>query len=89
MAEGQDRQAWLHTSTLLAMTANVNRDAKKRRIPFVPAEFDHYATKADVAAQKEAAALAVKGGVPVTRENIDVLRTMLPGGGHGRRGEVN
>jgi len=79
---------WVHTSTLLAMTANVNRDAKKRRTPFVPAEFDPYARAEDVAAQKRAAESARTGGVRVTRGNIDVLRRMLPGGGHGRRGEV-
>lgn len=55
MAEGRCKEAWIHTSTLLAMTANVNRDAKKRRKAYVPAEFDPYATEADVAAQRRAA----------------------------------
>jgi len=39
MAEGRDRARWRHTSALMAMTANVNRDPKKGR-PFEPADFD-------------------------------------------------
>lgn len=59
MAAGRDRHMRRHTSTLLAallaMTANINRDRKKRPRPFVPAEFDPGATAADVAAQRRAA----------------------------------
>ncbi|MBE3133285.1 MAG: hypothetical protein IMZ55_07410 [Acidobacteria bacterium] len=43
MAEGRDRAAWQHTSAVLAMMANANRDAKKHPRPFVPADFDPYA----------------------------------------------
>jgi len=82
MAEGRDRWGWSLTSTLLAMTANVNRDRKKRPLPFVPAEFDPYATAADVAAQMKAARSASKRGVPVGRGNIEALKIMLPRGGH-------
>jgi len=39
MAEGRDRARWRHTSALMAMTANVNRDPKKGR-PCEPADFD-------------------------------------------------
>ena len=39
MAEGRDRARWRHTSALMALTANVNRDPKKGR-PFEPADFD-------------------------------------------------
>ena len=42
MAEGRSRQAWEHTSTLLAMLANVNRNPKKRSKPFSPAEFNPF-----------------------------------------------
>jgi hypothetical protein len=41
MADGRQRAAWGHTSTLLAMLANVNRDPKKSR-KFRPADFDPY-----------------------------------------------
>jgi len=42
MAEARGRDAWAHTSTLLAMIANVNRDPKKGRA-FKPADFDPHA----------------------------------------------
>jgi len=38
MAEAKSRQAWNHTSAILAMLANVHRDAKKTRA-FRPADF--------------------------------------------------
>ena len=38
MAEAKSRQAWNHTSALLAMLANVHRDVKKTRA-FKPADF--------------------------------------------------
>jgi hypothetical protein len=38
MAEARSRQTWNHTSALLAMLANVHRDAKKTRA-FKPADF--------------------------------------------------
>lgn len=39
MAEGRVRQEWNHTSCILAMIANVNRDRKRRSRPFDPKEF--------------------------------------------------
>lgn len=38
MAEAKNRQAWAHTSALLALIANCHRDPKKTR-PFQPADF--------------------------------------------------
>ena len=38
MAEGVNQDQWNHTSALLAMLANVNRDPKKGRA-FKPADF--------------------------------------------------
>ena len=38
MAEARARQAWAHTSTVLAMLANVNRDPKKHG-PYRPEDF--------------------------------------------------
>jgi hypothetical protein len=38
MAEARSRQAWNHTSAILAMLANVHRDVKKTRA-FKPADF--------------------------------------------------
>ena len=39
MAEAKGREAWAHTSAVLAMTANVNRDPKRTRA-FRPADFN-------------------------------------------------
>ncbi|MFB3894591.1 MAG: hypothetical protein ACE15C_21525 [Phycisphaerae bacterium] len=44
MAEARARDNWAHTSTVLALLANVNRDPKKGR-PFKPADFDPYAAR--------------------------------------------
>ena len=45
MAESNSRQRWAHTSTILAMTANVNRDLKKHG-PFKPADFNPHTERA-------------------------------------------
>ena len=42
MAESRGRDNWAHTSAVLALIANVNRDPKKGRV-FKPADFDPYA----------------------------------------------
>jgi hypothetical protein len=41
LADGRDRTLWRHTSAVMALTANVNRDPKNGR-PFEPADFDPY-----------------------------------------------
>jgi len=41
MAEGRCREHWNHTSAILAMLANVNRDPKKSRV-FKPDDFNPY-----------------------------------------------
>jgi ferric-dicitrate binding protein FerR (iron transport regulator) len=59
MAEAKNRQAWAHTSALLALIANCHRDPKKTR-PFTPADFDPHrrgkksvTTKAGIAVLKQ------------------------------------
>ena len=44
MAEARGRDRWAHTSAILALVANVNRDPKKTR-PYKPADFDPYRAK--------------------------------------------
>ena len=44
MADGRMRQAWNHTSTVLALIANVNRDPKKSKA-FGPKDFHPYETR--------------------------------------------
>jgi hypothetical protein len=44
MAEGKVSESWNHTSQLLALIANVNRDPKKTRA-FKPADFHPFMKK--------------------------------------------
>ena len=41
MAEGKQRDKWARTSSLMALIANANRDAKKHRA-FRPTDFDPF-----------------------------------------------
>ena len=41
MAEGKCRERWNHTSAMLALIANANRDPKKSRV-FKPEDFHPY-----------------------------------------------
>ncbi|MCD6405999.1 MAG: hypothetical protein J7M19_09250 [Planctomycetes bacterium] len=47
MGEARSKEAWAHTSAVLAMTANINRDPKRTKA-FKPADFNPY----EVAKQK-------------------------------------
>ncbi len=42
MADGAQEQAWNHTSAIVAMIAEVNRDSKRRSRPFTATEFHPY-----------------------------------------------
>ncbi|HPD17392.1 MAG TPA: hypothetical protein PLE19_20840 [Planctomycetota bacterium] len=44
MAEARGRDNWAHTSAILALVANVNRDPKKTRA-YKPSDFDPYTAK--------------------------------------------
>jgi len=44
MAEARGRDNWAHTSAVLALVANVNRDPKKTRA-YKPSDFDPYSTR--------------------------------------------
>ena len=68
MAEARQRVNWDTTSALLAMTFNVNRDPKKSR-PAKASDF-HPLLKTKP-----------KRGVPVTAENIRILKEVFIGKG--------
>ena len=63
MAEGRARERWTHTSWLLAMMANVNRDPKRSRV-FHPDDFNPYARRRP-------------RGIPITAGNIGLLKALL------------
>lgn len=44
MAEGRRKDAWSHTSALLALIANAHRDPKKSK-PFEPDDFSPFANR--------------------------------------------
>jgi hypothetical protein len=69
MAQAASRQRWAHTSAVLALLANVNRDPKKAR-PFKPADFDPYA-----------APQAPAQGIEVNGETIGMLKSAFLGKG--------
>ncbi len=46
MAEGRQRSEWTQTAALLAMTAEINRDRRKRSEPYTVADFDPFAEPA-------------------------------------------
>ena len=64
MAEGGDRQRWNHTSQLLALIGNANRDPKKGR-PFRPSDFNPYAEGYG------------RTGLPITKATIGVLKQVF------------
>jgi len=67
MAETKARERWAHTSSLMALIANCNRDPKRRRRPWTPADFNPLGRPG-----------RSRGGVPITAENIEDLKVFLP-----------
>jgi hypothetical protein len=45
MGEGRSKAAWLHTSSIVAMLAEINRDPKKRSRPYRAADFNPHLQK--------------------------------------------
>ncbi len=71
MAEAKSKESWSHTSAILAMTANVNRDVKKKPTPFKADDFNPCLTgKGSYAAGK-------KTGVAITKGNIGLLKKVF------------
>ena len=66
MAEGRAKDAWQHTSSLLALIANVNRDPKKTKL-FKPSDFNPtlQTSRPDV--------------IVVDKENVSLLKQMFTG----------
>ena len=44
-ARHQDERAWLHTSSLMALHANLNRDSKRKPQPYTAQDFNPYGAK--------------------------------------------
>lgn len=65
MAEAKGRDDWAHTSSLLAMLANVNRDPKKQR-PLKPSDFNPYEPRS-----------STSQGIPLNKDTIGLLKTVF------------
>ena len=63
MAEAHGRDCWNHTSAILAMIANVNRDPKKGKA-FKPSDFNPHVEKQ-------------RSGIPLTSDNLSILKTVF------------
>lgn len=68
MAEARAQERWAHTASLMALVANCNRDPKKRRRPYTPDDFNPLARSRR----------RRTGGIPITAENIELLKAFLP-----------
>ena len=67
MTEGKTKESWQHTSSIMALIANVNRDPKKTK-PFKPSDFDpmqKMTSRPDV--------------IEVTKDNITQLKQLFTG----------
>lgn len=67
MAEGRCRQSWAHTSAVMALIANVNRDAKKHR-PYRAEDFNPCIDRP-----------AREGVVEINRETVGLMRAAFTG----------
>lgn len=67
MAEGKSKDAWQHTSAILALIANVNRDPKKTKL-FKPSDFNPTLNQP-----------SRPDGIVVDKENIALLKKMFVG----------
>ena len=76
MATARQEADWSRTASMMAMTANINRDPKRRSRAYEAFDFmpEPYASKARAAAGKHRRSR----GTPITADNIQILRAFLP-----------
>ena len=67
MAESRAKERWAHTSSVMALIAETNRNPKKRGRPFTPDDFNPFARK-----RKR------KKGTKLRPPNINALQVFLP-----------
>jgi hypothetical protein len=69
MAEGRSRASWDHTSHVLCLLANVNRDPKKSKA-YRPADFHPHETKAAPKSRLTIAELRDQYGALLTGQHL-------------------
>jgi len=65
--EARQRSMWAPFSSLMALIANVNRDAKRHPRPYSPADYDPFSKS-----------IRQPRGIPITPQNIHLLKAMIP-----------
>jgi len=73
MAEGRCKERWRHTSSMLALHANINRDSKKRASPFTPDDFNPYS------------AVGKRDTIQLGKQGVQALRCFVKDKKNGRR----
>jgi hypothetical protein len=63
MADGHGKAMWSHTSVVLCLLANVNRNPKKQARPFRPSDFDPYHRKAPASKVPKVKLRSLKGSL--------------------------
>ena len=69
MAQARAKEKWQHTSSILSLIANANRDPKKTR-PFKPSDFNPFESGS-----------SLKDAIAVDKSNIHILREAFTGRG--------
>ena len=67
MAEGRRRDQWDRTAAILCITANVNRDERKKPSPWKPSDFHPMETR------------STPEGILLTAETMPLLRAAFTG----------
>ena len=73
MAEGRQQERWNHTSAILAMLANVNRDPRKGRL-FKPAEFHPLVGRVEARQEPSKGNIRLLKAVFVDRQDLNSER---------------
>jgi hypothetical protein len=55
VAEGRQKDNWQHTSSVLCMLANINRDPKQKRSAYKPSDFNPF----DIESRKKAPTMKI------------------------------
>jgi hypothetical protein len=60
MARARRREEWSRTAAIMALTANINRDATRRSRPYTAADFDPTHERPNISGAAMAAAMGLK-----------------------------
>lgn len=70
MAEARSRERWAHTSAVLALTANVHRDQRKKPAPYKPTDFNPHQRRRELPGRKASIQVLKQVFVDSQRRNV-------------------